>query len=65
MNDIMTAHKELSDELQDLFEIIIHPDYETASPEYVKEAVIKERNRLEMLLEVLEEDPAYKRVVCL
>jgi len=64
MNDIMTAHKELSDELQDLFEMIIHPDYET-DPEYVKEAVIKERNRLEMLLEVLEEDPAYKRVVCL
>jgi hypothetical protein len=64
MNDIMTAHKELSDEIQDLFDAITHPDYEDL-PDYVKDAVTKDRNRLEMLLEVLEEDSSYKRVVCL
>jgi hypothetical protein len=29
----------------------------------MKEELTKERNRLEMLLEVLEEDPLYERVV--
>lgn len=61
MNLIMGAHKELTEDLELIIETIVHPDYEELSEE-VRDAVMKERNRLEMLLEVLEEDSEYERV---
>jgi len=60
MNLIMDAHKELTEDLELIIETIVHPDYEELSEE-VRDAVMKERNRLEMLLEVLEEDSEYER----
>ena len=62
MTELMEAHRELSEELELILETLIHPDY-LELPEYMKEELTKERNRLEMLLEVLEEDPLYERVV--
>ena len=56
----MDAHKELTEDLELIIETIVHPDYEELSEE-VRDAVMKERNRLEMLLEVLEEDSEYER----
>lgn len=61
MNLVMEVHKELSDELEFIIETIVHPAYETLSDD-VKDVVMKDRNRLEMLLEVLEEDSDYERV---
>ena len=60
MNLIMDTHKELTEDLELIIETIVHPDYEELSEE-VRDAVMKERNRLEMLLEVLEEDSEYER----
>jgi len=60
MNLIMDAHKELTEDLELIIETIVHPDYEELSEE-VRDVVMKERNRLEMLLEVLEEDSEYER----
>jgi len=61
MNDIMVAHKQLSDEMEIVLETIIQPDYEDL-PDWLKDSYMKERKRLEMLLEVLEEDSEYQRV---
>jgi len=61
MNQIMEAHQELLGDMELIIDTICHPAYEIFSEE-VKEAVTKERNRLEMLLEVLEEDPLYEKV---
>lgn len=60
MNLIMNAHEQLSEELEVILDTIIHPDYGDL-PEYMRDAIMKDRNRLEMLLEVLEEDPLYER----
>jgi len=60
MSELLEAHRELSEELEFILETLIHPDY-LELPEYMKEELTKERNRLEMLLEVLEEDPLYER----
>tara|TARA_R110000796_G_scaffold232130_2_gene350300 strand:+ start:365 stop:556 length:192 start_codon:yes stop_codon:yes gene_type:complete len=61
MNQIMEAHQELLGDLELIIDTLCHPAYETFSEE-VKESITKERNRLEMLLEVLEEDEEYKKV---
>ena len=60
MNLIMNAHEQLSEELEVILDTIIHPDYGDL-PEYMRDDIMKDRNRLEMLLEVLEEDPLYER----
>ena len=53
MNLIMNAHEHLSEELEVILDTIIHPDY-VDLPEYMRDAIMKDRNRLEMLLEVRE-----------
>jgi hypothetical protein len=62
MNIVMEVHKELSHDMESVIETISHPAFETMSDD-VRAAVVKEFNRLEMLLELLEEDPLYERTV--
>jgi hypothetical protein len=59
MTELMEAHKQLSEELETILDAIINPEYGDL-PEYLRDAIMKDRNRLEMLLEVLEEDPLYE-----
>lgn len=62
MNDIMKAHKELSKELEPVL-LLINDDDAESMPDYLMERLEKERNRLEMLLEVLEEDSDFERSI--
>lgn len=62
MNDIMKAHIELSKELEPIL-LLINDDDAESMPDYLMEKLEKERNRLEMLLEVLEEDSDFERTI--
>lgn len=62
MNDIMKAHEELSKELEPIL-LLINDDDAESMPDYLMERLEKERNRLEMLLEVLEEDSDFERTI--
>lgn len=62
MNDIMKAHEELSKELEPIL-LLINDDDAESMPDYLMERLEKERNRLEMLLEVLEEDSDFERTM--
>ena len=62
MNDIMKAHEELSKELEPIL-LLINDDDAESMPDYLMERLEKERNRLEMLLEVLEEDSDFERSI--
>jgi len=62
MNEIMEAHDELTKDLERVLYVMEDDNYEEL-PDYLKEPLAKNRNRLEMLLEVLEEDPLYERTV--
>jgi len=62
MNEIMEAHNELTKDLERVLYVMEDDNYEEL-PDYLKEPLVKNRNRLEMLLEVLEEDPLYERIV--
>ena len=57
-NPIYEAHQELTEELEPLLTLISDPKFEEL-PDYMTEKVFKERDRLEMLLEVLEEDDGF------
>lgn len=58
MTPLAIAHKELSEELEGFILLMQDEDFDTL-PDYMSERIIKERNRLEMLLEVLEEDDEF------
>ena len=62
MNDIMKAHEELSKELEPIL-LLINDDDAESMPDYLMERLERERNRLEMLLEVLEEDSDFERTI--
>ena len=58
VNPIYEAPQELTEELEPLLTLISDPKFEEL-PDYMTEKVFKERDRLEMLLEVLEEDDGF------
>jgi|TARA_B100001093_G_scaffold141518_1_gene133989 hypothetical protein len=58
MTPLAIAHKELSEELEGFILLMQDEDFDNL-PDYMSERIIKERNRLEMLLEVLEEDDEF------
>ena len=58
VNPIYELHQELTQELEPLLTLISDPKFEEL-PDYMTEKVFKERDRLEMLLEVLEEDDEF------
>mgnify|MGYP006903288113 CR=1 FL=1 len=58
----MKAHEELSKELEPIL-LLINDDDAESMPDYLMERLEKERNRLEMLLEVLEEDSDFERTI--
>jgi len=58
MTPLVIAHKELSEELEGFILLMQDEDFDNL-PDYMSERIIKERNRLEMLLEVLEEDDEF------
>ncbi len=62
MNEIMEAHDELTKDLERVLYVIESDSYEEL-PDCLKEPLIKNRNRLEMLLEVLEEDSDFERTI--
>ena len=58
VSPINEAHRELTEELEPLLYLILDPKFEEL-PDYMTERVIKERARLEMLLEALENDDEF------
>lgn len=58
MTPLAIAHKELSEELEGFILLMQDEDFDNL-PDYMSERIIKERDRLEMLLEVLEEDDEF------
>jgi len=58
MTPLAIAHKELSEELEGFILLMQDEDFDNL-PDYMSERIIKERNRLEMLLEVMEEDDEF------